>query len=369
MLSLPKAASATLRVVGIANTHTLTSSLSQSGEAILPFVKTLHFPPYTASQLLDVLNARLASVYNGEDKNETKSFLPLPALSLLTKKVASTTGDVRALFEVLRGAIDKAVSASDSSAGDTDSNTPIASTPIVTPAHILAAYKVYAPSVTCAKGGAVGSNSEVVTKVKNLGLQARLVFLSLLLASQRLRSGLSLSISPPPTPTKSGSAKSPSSISLLQNGTGIDATLLHVYYTSLLSRSEGGLFKPVGQSEFRDLLSMLEVVGLASSAGCSAPTSPVKGGKRAFSRSASFGGSKAQGQGQVVRLVADIRVEEALRGLGVGSGIEPADVKEEEVKSIWERESARSAREVKGKAAKAKTPQHADVLGGAVEDL
>jgi hypothetical protein len=37
-------------------------------------------------------------------------------------------------------------------------------------------------------------------------------------------------------------------------------------------------------------------------------------------------------QGQVVRLVADVRVEEVLRGLTVGSGIEPADVKEEEVK-------------------------------------
>jgi cell division control protein 6 len=72
-------------------------------------VETLHFAPYTLSQLLQILQTRLTALHDERDDfvgDEPKKFLPIPTLTLLTKKIAAQTGDVRSLFEVLRGAID-----------------------------------------------------------------------------------------------------------------------------------------------------------------------------------------------------------------------------------------------------------------------
>jgi cell division control protein 6 len=134
------------------------------------------------------------------------------------------------------------------------------------------------------------------------------------------------------------------------------------------------LFSPLVRSEFGDLLGILEGVGLVSLSTSLPVSSPIKGGKRTFSRSASFKAGKTQGQGQEVKLVEDVRVEEALRGLGIGVGVDVSDVKEEEVRAIWHRELTRLGKESKvkkeenDKENKEKPSDTTKVFGDANED-
>ncbi|OJA14500.1 hypothetical protein AZE42_04454 [Rhizopogon vesiculosus] len=339
----------TLRVIGIANTHTLTSSLAQVSSCEASSVLTLHFGSYSSQQLLQVLHARLSPLYDTsecpEAAEQAKRFLPIPTLTLLTKKIASQTGDVRALFEVLRGAIDLAVTGS--KVPDPDAN-PLA-TPLlsVKPDHILAALKAYLPT---AGGGHSSSSmlspssSETMSKVRNLGLQTRLALLCTLLASKRMAT-LSVSRSANSTPTKSPLKRTSSAVS--QRTAGLDVAQLHTYYSSVLTRGDNDIFTPVSRSEFSDLVGMLETVGLVSSSSACIATSPSKTSRRA-GRTASFGVVKAAA-GQDIKLAETVRTDEVLRGLGVSDGSPECDVREEEVKAIWARECGRIARELKMK--------------------
>jgi cell division control protein 6 len=68
----------------------------------------------------------------------------------------------------------------------------------VTPQHILAAVKAYTPAVSKApttnsvsNTSPMTNNSETVSKIRNLGLHAQLVLLTILLGSKWLEVGLS----------------------------------------------------------------------------------------------------------------------------------------------------------------------------------
>ena len=117
----------------------------------------------------------------------------------------------------------------------------------------------------------------------------------------------------------------------------------------MLTRATNEVFTPVSRSEFGDVVGMLEVVGLASLSSLLSSTggSPSK---RTFGRSASFGGiAKGKGMGrQGVKIAAGVRVDEVLRGLGIDEvQTETKDIREEEVRGIWERERRRLGRDVK----------------------
>ncbi|KAH7927512.1 P-loop containing nucleoside triphosphate hydrolase protein [Leucogyrophana mollusca] len=361
LFSLSRSHPSALRIIGIANTHTLTSSLLQISDDSVAGVQTLHFAPYTSSQLLQVLQARLAPLHdadaNPEVAEQIKKLLPSATLALLSKKIASQTGDVRALFEVLRGAIDAAVSAAQPS--DADANPLATPPPVVTPNHILSALKAYLPSASGTRPSAstatpMTSNSEIVTKVQNLGLHARLVLMSTLLASKRLEANLALSGSITSSPTKSPVKRSSSSALVTGRISGIDAAQLHAYYSTILTRGDNDIFTPVSRSEFADLVGMLETVGLLSAptaGSLSGPSTPSKSGRRGFGRSASFGGAtKGAGATQEIKLVDSVRLDEVLRGLGiVGAHSDANHAREEEVKAIWARETARLNRDLKTK--------------------
>ncbi|KAG2339776.1 P-loop containing nucleoside triphosphate hydrolase protein [Suillus weaverae] len=347
----------TLRIIGIANTHTLTSSLAQLSTREASSALTLHFSAYSSQQLLQVLQARLSPLYDNleypEAIEQAKKFLPASTLSLLAKKIASQTGDVRALFEVLRGAIDLAVMGS--KVPDADANPLITPPLIVKPDHILAALKAYLPST----GGGRSSSSltpsptsnETVSKVRNLGLQVRLALLCMLLASKRMEATSSLSASTTSTPTKSPVKRAGSTLS--QRTAGLDVAQLHAYYSTVLTRADNDIFTPVSRSEFSDLIGMLETIGLvASRSARMATASPSKTGRRALGRAASFGGiAKGAAAGQDIKLAETIRADEVLRGLGVTDRSAASDVREEEVWAIWARECGRIARESKVKPA------------------
>ncbi|KAJ3018225.1 hypothetical protein NUW54_g392 [Trametes sanguinea] len=180
LFNLASTYSSCLRLIGIANTHTLTSSscTTLSVQSMIG-VDTLHFSPYTPEQLLDILQTRLAPLSQGEDSScaeRAKKFLPLPTLTLLSKKIAAQTGDVRAVFEVLRGAIDIAVTAA------TSPDPLSVPTPAVTPSHILSALKAYAPAGKtdplatairsyCEQNGAAGHSASSVEETPGRGLK------------------------------------------------------------------------------------------------------------------------------------------------------------------------------------------------------
>jgi len=291
---------------------------------------------------------------------------------LLTKKVAALTGDVRCLFEVLRGAIDIAVASTNHSSNENPLNAP---PPKITPQHILAAFKAYAPAsansksqMNNASGTSVASNNEVLAKVRNLGLQARLTLLTMIIASKRLGAGLSLSqvtSSPkklkPPAIKRSFSMPNPSNTPYV----GIDTGSLNTFYGLILSRSENGIFESVSRSEFGDLIGVLEGVGLVSLSSSAAPGTPRA--KKSFGRSTSFGAGLARnGVGSVgeVRLVDGIWGEEILRCLGaINADTTSSDPREEEIRVIWEREKSRLSKDMK--AATRSKESDADVFSGA----
>ena len=333
-----------VRIISIANTHTLPVSASLSNDEAAN-VLTLHFGAYTASQLLEVLQARLSPLSHADTSEQLNKFLPVGPLTLLSKKVASQTGDVRTLFEVLRGAIDLALSSST----PTVENPLEAPVPPVTPNHILAALKAYLPSTNPHSNSSVpraavqSSNSETAVKVRGLGLQSRLVLLAVVLASKRKDAALplsSISNSPLKTPTKRTGLASKLRI--------LELPQLYTYYATILERSESGIFTPVSRSEFSDLVGMLETSGIVcSSVPCSTILSPSKSGRRGLGRTSSFGSpSKSATFSQEIQLVDSLRVEEVLRGLGVDAASTNTDPREEEVRAIWIRESRRTAKDM-----------------------
>lgn len=325
-----------LRILGIANTHTLSSSPLPSTST----VQTLHFAPNSGNELRDILKLRLEPL---KDEPDMKKFLPEVTLTLLSKKIAAQTGDVRALFEVLRGAIDGATAG-------LAIGSPV---PAVKPDHILAALKAYTPASS--KPGSATS-SETTTKVRNLGLNARLALSAILLANTRLGAGLTLSTlsSPTSTPTKAKAT--------------MDVNSLYSYYHSLITT--GDVLTPVSRSEFADVLAHLETAGLVEMPPPSSSGSPTK---RGFKRSPSFGkgvpGTSATG----VHLVEGVRVEEVRRGLGIDSGNDIAapepDAMEEEVRSMYQQESRKIGKLVRAAAAaQRKKSGDVEAFADAVED-
>lgn len=353
-----------LRVIGIANTHTLTSTSAATSISAhaLAGVQTLHFTPYTPQQLLEIVQTRLTSEEEIESCSKSDAiltkFLPIPTLTLLTKKVAAMTGDVRTVFEVLRGAVDIAVNTTASA--DATGNPMNVSTPTVSPNHILSALKAYEFASTTIRPlvntNAVmvrkSSDTEVVGKIRELGLQPRLALLSLLLARTRVDSCLPLTGFPAIAFSSSITARSPtkrsrSGASSPVSTSAVDVDILYTYYKSVLCRSEDGIFTPVSRSEFGDLLATLETVGLIEISSASAsPGTPSKSGKRALSRTLSIGSAKGK---QGAQLWPGVRLEEVCRGLGIEDNQDSSDLKAEEVRAIWAKEKVRIARELKAK--------------------
>ncbi|KAJ4480029.1 P-loop containing nucleoside triphosphate hydrolase protein [Lentinula aciculospora] len=356
-----------LCVIGIANTHTLTSSPSNTPDDI----QTLHFSPYTSMQLLQILQSRLGTLTSSAQPSSESAtdanisqFLPLPALTLLTKKIAALTGDVRTLFEVLRGAIDLAVTSSVTAKID-DENFFAKPSPVysITPAHILAAMKtVFQSRVSQTSGQSTfmasaptTSNSGIVQKITCLGLQARLVLLSILVAVKRIEAGLTIDFSSGRISSAASnvSRQSSSSSSVADRNIVVDGSHLHAYYSHILRRgAEGNISTPVSRTEFSDLLGMLEGVGLVALG--SSQMSPKKK-KQCFGKSVSFRktGASPRHSGTLteeVRLAPGIWVDEVLRGLGVSclsNANASRDVKEEELNAIWMKEDAVIRKELK----------------------
>lgn len=325
-----------LRIISIANTHTLTSASSQVDIQGITGVETLHFSPYTSEQLMDILMMRLEPLSNDTvHLKQAEKLLPKTSLALLSKKIAAQAGDVRSLFEVLRGAIDSASKAST----EVGLDGPV---PVVTPSHILAALRSYAPASTAtsstSRNADVASSSEVVAKVAGVGLQARLSLLAMLLAFKRQEQGLL--VSSLPSKTKAAPGKStPKRIKTVPRISPLDVIQLHAYYVKLLSKSNDA-FSAVSRTEFLDIVNMLETLGIVGRES-SGPSTPSRVGRRALGRTTSFScGTKANAS--PVAFAEGVRTDEILRGLGVCERAVIAgkemDAQQDELRAIWNKE-------------------------------
>ena len=336
IFSIAQAHPSRLRIISIANTHTLTSTSSQVGIQGITGVKTIHFSPYTSEQLANILMTRLEPLFNDTvHLKQAEKLLPKTSLTLLSKKIASQAGDVRSLFEVLRSAIDSASKAS----VEVGLDGPI---PVVTPNHIITALKSYAPASTAAslvpRNTNTASSSEVVAKVARLGLQARLSLLAMLLAFKRQEQGLFIS----PYPSKPKTAPGKSALkraNTVPRKFALDITQLHAYYMKLLSKSND-VFSAVSRTEFVDIINMLETLGIVGRVP-NGPSTPSKTSRRALGRSVSFTSGAKGSAPSTVAFVEGVRTDEILRGLGVCE--QPVEGKEmdaqqDELRAIWGKE-------------------------------
>jgi len=339
IFSVAQAHPSRLRIISIANTHTLTSTSSQVDIEGIAGVRTVHFPPYTSEQLGDILMTRLEPLFNDTvHLKQAEKFLPKTSLTLLSKKIAAQAGDVRSLFEVLRGAIDSASKASTNIALD-------GPPPVVTPNHIVSALKSYAPPSTTTSSASRNTNSssssEVVAKIAGLGLQAQLSLLAMLLAFKRQEQGLVISSLTVKTPSKATSGKSTlKRANTVPRIAALDIAQLHAYYMKLLSKSND-VFSAVSRTEFSDIINMLETLGIVGRES-NGPSTPSKTGRRTLGRSTSFScGTKAT-SASAVAFVEGVRMDEILRGLGVCEQTvvegKEMDTQQEELRAIWNRE-------------------------------
>ncbi|PVF95623.1 hypothetical protein CPB86DRAFT_808098 [Serendipita vermifera] len=303
LASLLSIATDQFRIIGISNTHTLTTKPTAS-------TITLHFKPYTSQEMTDIISKRLEAVLLPEG---VKSIIVPSALSFACRKVSSQTGDLRACLALVRGAIETAEKEHIKKVlGNKGEEVPIIPASM---AHVISATKAV---TTQAPGTA--------SVVRQLNLQARLVLLSLLLATRRLSASLSLINSP-------NAAKSPSKTKpapKTKTTEALSEDSLFSFYTELLTASDSA-FHAVSRSECADLLGLLETQGLVerSATGAGAKGKAKKGDKSA-----------------IVTIPSASREEEIVNGLTVTPEGQIEGPTEREIRSIWNKETTRIKREV-----------------------
>ncbi|KAG9078442.1 AAA ATPase [Ceratobasidium sp. UAMH 11750] len=359
IFAVADSASSALRIIGISNTLTLGAHEHQSAKAKPTDFLTLDMPAYTAEDIIKIVQGRLAPL-TSLSKPDTLATTPPSstgsplviaptALTFLAKKIAAQTGDLRAALDAVRRTIELAEREVNPFAPTTPSKAagpsigPTNSTGIATMKHVLDALR--------GRDGLAGG--QAVGNARGLGMQARLVLVSILVARRRAAAGLVLlpvkSVNSltrttgkvaPRTPSKTGRATlqgSPTKRSRAGESEMYEVSVLHAAYSAILTSD--GAFPPVSRSEFQDLLGVLETGGLISVIGTTAGTTPSRG-------TPSRRKNPAAGGEPLVGLAEGVREEDILRGLGSAGAGGTAGVKEEEAMALWERELKRSRRDV-----------------------
>lgn len=367
IFGLPARFPASLRIIAISND--LTQSIASPTLSIHRPSLSLSFTAYTASEMQEIIRARLTllcvegDVPQDDEKSiaaELAKVIQPAALTLLVKKVSSQTGDIRHALEVLRRALDLAAPATSALESDDTPPSPVGMkhvidavkrTPKNTPSAPLLVPSTSSMTASAARGPLDGS-------VSSLSLQARFVLVSILVARRRAAHNLPLDnlsasaqfsfsapspASAPSTPTK---PKMRRCTSLGSTDAILSSSKVYTLYANILNVSPSTPFEPVSRSEYTDLLGVLETSSLIAVPTASSP-SPTKlkrgGGSRKVS---SFSGGMAIGsfggredQGSISLLASE---EEVLRALLNSAG----NARDAEITRIWERESKRVAKAI-----------------------
>jgi cell division control protein 6 len=341
--------SSSLILIGIANALDLT-------DRFLPRLKSrglkpdlLPFMPYTAPQIVSVLNSKLRSLLPTETATpDLVPFLHPAAVQFISKKVASQTGDLRKAFEIARRAIDLVESETrDQHLKKIVEQTPTPSpspskTPLVEnmnlsspptprrrgpsasgPALALSLAQLTvetAPRATIAHAARVTAsafNNGSSTRLRGLNLQQKAVLCALASLERKLRMDALSAV--PMTPSKTGRAGDASA-------TAPTIKSLYSSYTAACKRDNA--LHPLTATEFRDVVSNLETLSLVaavdgrSSSTLGGSATPVGTPSRRGRKPAGFGTVTAAGWGEDRRVASRVGEKELATGLeGVGSGI------------------------------------------------
>lgn len=297
-LSLASNTTRSIKLVAISNTLDLTIRARLSlPDNLIPQV--LPFKAYGAVEMGEIMLSRIASAAIGRAETETVK-VDSKAVDLLTRKVEATNGDLRNCLGCLTSAVSLAE-------GEWTKKAATGTSVLVKVAlpHTIKAFNSHTQQLKAAAGsGNTTSTSATGKKVRSVPLQGKMVLVSILVYVARTRAGLpgipSSTTTPMGTPTKSSES--------------LNTANLFATYTTLLSH-HASPFPPSHESDYRDLLSNLEVLGLV----------------RLTSTTAS------RKYGPKVDLC--VREEELRDGLGLGIGSEAkGGLADEEVKRIYERE-------------------------------
>jgi hypothetical protein len=184
--------------------------------------------------------------------------------------------------------------------------------------HVLKAFTSHTQHLRAAAGsGAVASASATSSKIRSVPLQGRMVLVSLLVYLMRTRVGL------PGCPAQGSTSET------------LTVSTLYATYAHLLSHATSP-FPPSPESDYRDLLSNLETLGLVRVASGSSTGRSLRAAA-------------------VPRVELCVREEEVKDGLGIGNTateLEKLGMAEQEVRRVWLREEDRITR-IRAKAAAA----------------
>lgn len=289
LFSLPLLSStgAKVKLVAISNTLDLTvrANLVLAGGAM---PQVLPFKAYNASDMAKIVNVRVDAASHGPDAAKVEP----RAIELLSRKVEAQSGDLRMCLGVLSTAVGMAEADwMKKKAGDG-----IAPLIKVALPHILKAFASHTKELRAAAGSSsTGTTSPTASKIRSIPLHGRMVLVSLLIFLMRTRVGLS------GCPAHGATSDTATT------------STLYATYAHLLSH-ESSPFPPSPESDYRDLLSNLETLGLVA---------------LVRSRGA-------------MRVDLCVREEEAKAGLGLAG--DAAGRAEEEVARVWVREESRVER-------------------------
>ncbi|KAK4683977.1 hypothetical protein P7C73_g6230, partial [Tremellales sp. Uapishka_1] len=273
LFSLPLA-SPTIKLVAISNTLDLTlRARLVLPDGIQPQI--LPFKAYGSTEMTSIVAVRTQDY---QVKVDTK------AVELLARKVEAQNGDLRMCLGVLSSAVTLAENEYLKRLL-THPDLPLVK---VSLPHILKAFTSHTQQLKAAAGSTTTSTSTTGKKIRSVPLQGKLVLVAMLVAKAKLTSTVAFT-----------------------------TTTLYNVYAEILSHKTSPI-RPASESDYRDLLSNLEVLGLIA---C------LKG--------------KA---GQASKIEWCVREDEIKDGLGLGMELGSGGLAEEEVGKIWEREWAKLER-------------------------
>lgn len=254
-------AKSSLILIGIANALDLTDrSLPQlKAKNLKPTL--LPFLPYNAASIVNVITNKLRSLLPAGEDSDPKfvPFLQPAAIQLCAKKVASQTGDLRKAFELIKRAIDaieqetqsklekQAADAEDASVLAENTNLSTSLKPVAAPRPpTMANYNpVTAPRASIAHVARITTSAfgqGTIQRLKGLNLQQKAAICSLIALERKRRE-----FEVPSTPSKSRSGA---------------PTVKQAFDTYCTLCRNDNILHPLTSTEFKDVLSNLETMGL-----------------------------------------------------------------------------------------------------------
>ncbi|KAJ5554284.1 hypothetical protein N7513_004243 [Penicillium frequentans] len=314
----------TLILIGIANALDLTDrSLPQlKAKNLRPIL--LPFLPYNAASIAGVITARLRSLLPTDAADSDPKLVPFlqpAAIQLCAKKVASQTGDLRKAFELIKRAIDvieqETIQKLEKQAAESELklsvlaenenlSSPSKSAAAPRPTTISSYTPVTAPRASIAHIARITTSAfgqGTVQRLKNINLQQKAAICTLI-ALERKRREMEIHS----TPSKNRSSA---------------PTVKQAFDTYCTLCRNDNILHPLTATEFKDVLSNLETMGLVGDYQGRGRGGTLAGGsdvRRTPSKSGSVMSSphKAMNEQGLICFVSQSEIESQIAGPGEG---------------------------------------------------